>query len=130
MFRIPAIHLAEAQQRHQAETHMYLFAWSSPAARGRLGACHGVELPFLFGTLDAPGMARFAGTGPDAEALSRTMMDAWAAFAHGQARFLDRDRPWPTYDCQRRTTVVFDRITAVIDGPMEAERRAWDGLLG
>ena len=41
-----------------------------PRGSGALGACHAVELPFVFGTLDAPGMAAFSGSGPDAERLS------------------------------------------------------------
>jgi hypothetical protein len=29
------------------------------ARRGALGSCHAIELPFVFGTLAAPGMAAF-----------------------------------------------------------------------
>jgi para-nitrobenzyl esterase len=58
VFWMPAIQLAEAQQAHQTSTYMYRFSWPSPAVRGMLGACHAVELPFVFGTLDAPGMGR------------------------------------------------------------------------
>ena len=63
---------------------MYLFSWGSPGLRGALGACHAIELPFLFGTLDAPGMRRFAGEGPEAESVSEKMMDAWIAFARSR----------------------------------------------
>jgi carboxylesterase type B len=30
---------------------MYEFAWRSPQMGGRLGAAHGVEIPFVFDTL-------------------------------------------------------------------------------
>ena len=63
MFRIPSVRLAEAQRAHQPRTFMYLFVYESPARRGSLGACHALELPFMFGTLDAPTQDKFAGTG-------------------------------------------------------------------
>ena len=93
-FRVPAIRLAEAQAPHQPRTYKYFFTWSSPARRGTLGACHALELPFVFGTLDAPTMDRFAGKGPDAEALATRMMDAWIAFAKSGAWANPLFNPW------------------------------------
>ena len=49
---------------------MYVFTWPSPAA-GVLGACHAIELPFVFGTLDAPNMAGFSAGGSRAERCRR-----------------------------------------------------------
>jgi para-nitrobenzyl esterase len=80
VFRVPAVRLADAQSSH-APVYGYEFAWPSPARHGALGACHAIELPFIFGTLAAPGMAAFSGSGPDAERLSGVMMDTWSAFA-------------------------------------------------
>ncbi|MFD2500724.1 carboxylesterase family protein [Rhizorhabdus histidinilytica] len=48
VFRWPARRFAE---EHRGRTHMYEFDWRSPAFRGELGACHGLELPFMFDTL-------------------------------------------------------------------------------
>jgi len=128
-FRIPAIRLAEAQSAHEPHTYMYFFTWPSPARRGTLGSCHALELPFMFGTLDAPTMDRFAGKGPDAEELSARMMDAWAAFARtgrpGHAALPE----WPRYDASRRATLVFDKKCELVDGPLDLERSAWDAIL-
>ena len=128
-FRVPAIRLAEAQRVHQPRTYQYFFTWSSPARRGTLGACHALELPFVFGTLDAPTMDRFAGKGPEAEALSERMMDAWIAFARsgepGHAELPD----WPAYDAAKRATLVFDRECELAHAPLDAERAAWDGVI-
>ncbi len=128
-FRVPAIRLAEAQHRHQPETFMYLFTWESPARRGALGSCHALELPFMWGTLDAPTMDRFAGTGPDAEALSRAMMDAWLAFARGGDPGHRELPAWPRYDTERRATLVFDRKSELAHAPLDAERAVWDAIL-
>ena len=128
-FRIPSIRLAEAQASHQPRTYQYLFNWSSPARRGTLGACHALELPFVFGTLVAPTMDRFAGKGPDAETLSGLMMDAWIAFARSGEPGHASLPGWGGYDAANRATLIFDRACELAHAPLEAERAAWDGLI-
>jgi carboxylesterase type B len=54
-FRIPAIRLAEARVASSAATYMYEFAWRSPQFDKRLGACHALEIPFVFDTLHKEG---------------------------------------------------------------------------
>jgi len=127
-FRLPAISLAEAQAAHQRATFAYLFSWPSPAGRGALGACHAIELPFVFGTLGAPTMDRFAGRGPEAEALSLQMMDAWLAFARTGDPSHDGLVDWQPYEPRRRETLVFDRHSRLESDPHPAERRVWGEL--
>jgi para-nitrobenzyl esterase len=107
---------------------MYLFTYESPAMRGAMRACHALEIPFVFGTLTAPGQDRFAGTGPAVEKLSELMMECWLAFARSgdPAHLLAGD--WPHYDAERRATMVFDKQTQLEDAPYEDERAAWDGV--
>jgi len=128
-FRIPAIRLAEAQRRNEPRTFMYLFTWESPARRGTLGSCHALELPFMFGTLGAPTMDRFAGKGPEAEALSSRMMDTWIAFTRSGQPTHDGVPHWPAYETRARATLVFDRECPLVHAPLDAERAAWDGIL-
>jgi para-nitrobenzyl esterase len=127
-FRIGAIRLAEAQRPHQPHTYLYLFTYESPARRGALGACHALELPFVFGTLDAPTQDRFAGTGPIAGRLSENMMAAWLAFA----RRSDPSHPgigaWAAYDADRRATMIFGSECGLEYAPFEEERAAWEGI--
>jgi para-nitrobenzyl esterase len=106
---------------------MYLFTYESPAMRGALRACHALEIPFVFGTLDKPYQDRFAGKGPAAEALSAVMMDAWLAFAKAGNPSTDR-ADWVPYDQQRRATMVFDKVSGLEDDPYREERAAWDGI--
>jgi para-nitrobenzyl esterase len=125
-FRIPSIRFAEAYRAHQARTFMYLFTYESPSMHGALRACHALELPFVFGTLDAPFQDRFAGSGPAVDALSETMMDAWLSFAKTGNPSNRRAGDWVPYDTERRATMVFDRQTRLEDAPYEEERAAWD----
>jgi para-nitrobenzyl esterase len=128
-FRIPAIRLAESQRVHQEHTYMYLFTWPSPAAGGMLGSCHALELPFVFGTLDAPNMAPFSGSGPRAEQLSNVMMDTWLRFASGEDDRVDGLAHWPSYEADKRSTAILDAEPSLAHDPASAERRAWEGIL-
>lgn len=123
-FRSPAMRFALAQRAHQPRTYQYLFTWESPARRGAFGACHALEMPFVFGTLDAPTQDRFAGTGPQAERLAAHMMDAWLAFA----RTGDPAHPgigaWPAYDGASRPTMVFSGESGLAHDPLAEERLA------
>jgi para-nitrobenzyl esterase len=128
-FRIPCLRVAEAHLAHDPRTYVYLFSHESPASRGALRACHALELPFVFGTLDTPTQDRFAGKGPEVERLSAHMMDAWIAFARGGDPSHAALGDWPRYDTARRPTMVFDRQSRVEHGPLDVERAAWDGVI-
>lgn len=122
VFRVPAIRLAERQGRH-APVFMYRFDWASPALGGLLGACHGIELPFVFGTLEDPRAAQLVGTDDDARRLARIVQDAWIAFARSG------DPGWPAYTAQDRATRILGRESGLAHDPMGAERRFWEPFL-
>lgn len=93
-YRVPAQHIATLASRWARSAYRYEFDWPSPQWRGRLGAAHGVELPFVFGTLHTPQGREFAGESPPA-ALAQAMHQSWAEFArHG-------DPGWPPYQTGR-----------------------------
>jgi para-nitrobenzyl esterase len=123
-FRVPATRLAIAQRAHQPHAHLYLFTWESPARHGALGSCHALEMPFVFGTLDAPTQDRFAGAGAEAERLSTHMMDAWIAFARTGDPGHEGVGPWAAYDAAARPTMVFGRESGIQDNPFGDERAA------
>jgi len=126
-FGVQAARLAQAQAEHQPRTFHYLFDWESPTQR--LGACHALELSFVFGTLQAPGNEQFTGTGPDAERLSGQMMDAWIAFAKTGDPSCEAVGAWPSYDARDRHTLIFGKHTHLERAPFEEERALWDSLL-
>lgn len=120
IFRMPALRLLERQKKHDSRVYSYLFDWRSPAARGALGACHAVELAFVFGTHTKPGAAKFYGQGPDADTLAAATMDAWTSFAR------TGDPGWPAYDTSTRTTGLLGATYRTERAPFETERAAWD----
>jgi para-nitrobenzyl esterase len=123
-WRIPAIRLADAHAQGGSATYMYEFAWQSPEFDGRFGACHGLEIAFVFDTLDKrfkPFMGLLLGTEPPQQ-LADKMHAAWVAFA------TNGDCGWPQYDLSRRATMRFDLTSAVVDDPRSAERMLWEGV--
>ena len=109
VFRWPARRFAET---HRGRTHMYDFGWCSPACGGALGACHGVELPFVFDTLaSVTGPNGLVGEAPplEAQALADRVHSIWVEFARRGAA------PWPEYAAADRQ--VFD----LVEGRARAE---------
>jgi para-nitrobenzyl esterase len=123
MFRKTAIRIAEAQCKHAAGGYNYLVRWKSPAAGGRLGACHALEVGFVFGNHDAS----FGGSGPAADKLSREMQDAWLSFARTGNPSCKSLGNWPQY-CEGRSSMIFDSNSRVERAAYEEERHVWETL--
>lgn len=123
MFRKTAIRIAEAQCRHAAGGYNYLFCWKSPAAGGRLGACHALEVGFVFGNHNAA----FGGSGPAADNLSRQMQDAWLSFARSGNPSCRSLGDWPKYS-DGRASMIFDLESRVEKATYEEERHIWEIL--
>ena len=88
VFRMPARLFAAA---HQGRTHVYEFEWRSPMFGGELGACHAMELPFVFDTLaTCTGPRGLAGEAPP-QAVADRIHRIWVDFAASGAL------PWPEY---------------------------------
>ena len=121
--RIPAIRLAEAHVNNASRTYMYEFAWPSPTGNGLFGACHALEIPFVFDTLDqGPGqmLGDLLGSEPPRQ-LATAMHSAWVSF-------MTRGDPgWSAYELSRRATMRFDVVSRVVNDPRSAERALWEG---
>ncbi|MFI7382211.1 carboxylesterase/lipase family protein [Streptomyces sp. NPDC049813] len=118
-WRIPAVRLAESVPG----TYLYEFAWRSPQFDGGLGACHALELGFVFDLLDDPDYVPMAGERAPRD-LARTVHAAWVAFAE------TGDPGWPAYDpAGDRTTMVFDADACRPEpDPRATERKLWEGV--
>ena len=118
--RIPVLRLAEARVQHPSATYLYEFAWRTPQFDGLLGACHALEIPFVFDTL-GNGIGPLWGTDPP-QKLADTLHAAWVAFA------TRGDPGWPKYDLKRRATMRFDTTSEVVDEPRYEVQALWEGL--
>ncbi len=124
IFRVPAARLAETLGKNQPRVFNYLFTWKSPIPM--LGACHAIDLGFVFGTHVLLG--GLFGSGPAADALAQKTQDAWLAFARTGNPSCESLGDWPAYDPARRAAMMLGEKCEVALAPMEAERSAWDGI--
>ncbi len=111
VFGAPAERFADDSSRAGARTYTYRFAWRAPASR--LGACHCIELPFVFGAREAwEGAPMLAGADWDAdvEPLGAVVRGAWLRFARTGNPWTDA-LPWPPHSPGHGPTVVLDRET-------------------
>ncbi len=115
-FRVPSLRAADAHVAHEPRTFVYLFGWPSPALDGWLGACHVLEIPFVFGLQGAPDFVALTGSGPAADRLSEQMMGAWTAFARTDDPST-AELPWPQHDVATRPTMYFDERSRVEMAP-------------
>ena len=127
-FRIPAIRLAEAAHANGSDVYAYQFTWESPAMGGGFGACHALDVPFVFGTTEAAGLGILLGDAPPVS-LVDAMQESWLAFARTGDPSNDRLGRWPTYEPERRQTMRLDEATEVLEDPESERRDLWEGML-
>ena len=125
--RYPSTRLAEIQRAHNTAAYMYLFTWRSPYMGGMFGACHMLDLPFVFGTVHDPLVQAFTGGGPEVYRLAERMQDAWISFARTGNPSHEGLGDWPVYDSERRATMILGGECRLEDAPLEHERQAWQG---
>jgi para-nitrobenzyl esterase len=113
-FRAPTTALATAQEATGAPVHTYEFAWPTPV--GNLGACHALELGFVFDTL-GKGNAMAGPTAP--QQLADEMHRAWVAFAR------DGDPGWTAWTPDNPAVMTFDLASEVVIGPRAEELALW-----
>jgi para-nitrobenzyl esterase len=121
-FRVPSIRVAETRATGGAgHTWMYRFDYPAPADNQGLGACHGVEIPFVFGNVGLAETHPRIGGAPS-PAVTDQAHRVWVDF-------ITRGDPgWAAYDTGRRTTGLLAGNLTVADDPAGDERARWDGI--
>ena len=109
-----AITQAERKLAQNAPVYMYSFEWDTPIVDGTkaIKAFHTAELPL------AMRLVRY----PESESLSKQIAGAWAAFAKTGNPIHSALPHWPTYDVERRATMVFDVPSRLVYDPNRDER--------
>jgi para-nitrobenzyl esterase len=100
---------------------VYRFDHPAPEANRGLGACHAVEIPFVFGTTGRDDVHELIGDQPSqevADAAHRT----WVSFIS------DGSPGWKPYSVHKRPTGVLTGLVTEVADPDGAERALWDGI--
>ncbi|MGC9541412.1 carboxylesterase/lipase family protein [Streptomyces sp. UG1] len=112
LLRIPLHRLADARPG----TYVYEFAW--PSTLPGLGACHALELGFVFDTGDVPESRKLAGEGAPQE-LADEIHRAWVRFA------VEGGPGWQGWDESHPVRVFGDGGTHTAHGPRDPELALW-----
>ena len=126
-FAVPAVRVAEARAAAGSgsgagATWMYRFDHPDKESNNGFGACHAVEIPFVFRTHHNAGIATLLGPDPS-DAVADTAHTAWVSFV------TSGDPGWAPYTPATRTTgVISERGLEVVDDPDGAERALWDTI--
>ena len=119
-FRMPSIKQAEAHVKSggTGRTYMYYFAKRS-TQKPWIGACHSVELPYVFLNPDTPTIS-----GKPDMALARKVARIWTNFARTGNPSIE-GVAWPEYDLINRATVVIgdDSCIKVVNDPKAEQRK-------
>ncbi|MES1971166.1 MAG: carboxylesterase/lipase family protein [Pseudomonadota bacterium] len=110
---------AEARARAGTRSWVYQVDYTS-RTDPRRGAFHTMDIPLVFGTLDARGSQ--TGTAADARAASAAMQDSFVAFAIAGDPNHAGLPAWPVYDLTGRATMIFDARSHVEQDPRRWQR--------
>jgi para-nitrobenzyl esterase len=124
MFGVGTRRFADAHaQASAASTFAYEFTWRSAALDGKLGACHLMELPFVFDQAGLPalhGPGALLGTQPPPPDLAARVHATWVRFAtHG-------DPGWAAYSQATPIVQQIGETWTQAVGPHAKELRAWE----
>ncbi len=122
-FRMPSLHLAQANAAAGGTSYLFELELASPALAGVLGACHSLDVPLAFGTLDSPTGSQLVGDppAPEAVAVSRELQQAWVRFA------TTGDPGWAAHRPGQQLTRVLDTDSRTVPYPEQASHQIWQG---
>ncbi|MGW0187834.1 carboxylesterase/lipase family protein [Streptomyces sp. NPDC003362] len=113
LLRRPLHRLADARP---GSSYVYEFAW--PSQRPGLGACHALELGFVFDSGEVPESAKLAGEGAPQE-LADAMHAAWVRFT------VDGSPGWEAWDTAHPVRIFGDGEPHTAYGPRDPQLALW-----
>jgi para-nitrobenzyl esterase len=121
-FGIPAVRVAEARaSRATRNTWMYRFDHPDPSDNHRFGACHAVEVSFVFDTIDRDEVTPLVGDAPSA-AVAAAVHGTWVNF------ITNGDPGWAAYDTTTRTVGLLAQTSRAVSDPAADERALWTDI--
>lgn len=126
LYRQPTSRMLEARLNGATgRTFSYLFTWPSPLMNGKLGACHALEVPFVFRVLHRLEASTLVGENPPKE-LSEWVSGAWVEFARRGTPQSPGLPDWSAYAEPNRFTMLLNRRPELRSDPRGELRRMWN----
>ena len=122
LFREPAIRQAELHAESGGRHYMYY--WTKQSDIEQYGACHAVELAYVFNNLDD---SVYTGEQADAQ-LAATVQEMWVNFAKNGDPSTEAYK-WEEYGKDTRQTMVLGEDIHLVSDPMSQQRILIEPLL-
>jgi para-nitrobenzyl esterase len=131
-WRLPIRKFIDAYLAGGGAVFVYEFGYRTPVLDGQLGACHALEIPFVFDNLDEAGVEGFVGADPDGAGERRTtaaaMSAAWATFARDGIPRAPGVPDWPAQSVADRPVMQIGDRWHVIEDPHRERVEHWLAL--
>lgn len=125
VFRIPVFDLLAANCQGGGSSYAYTFTRPTQLANGSLGAIHAMEICYVFGNLNYPGIEEFSATSqPGATELAAEMMQHWINFAsNGKPGHVRND--WEAFEESQRNAMFFGELSGMRCDHWQSKDRVW-----
>ena len=122
IFRLPSMRQAEAHANNK--NRVFLYYWDYPSALPDMGACHAVELAYVFNNLHD---TIYTGDNIN-ETLAKQVQDMWVSFAETGEPSIEGIK-WEAYSKDDRNTLILGQNPRVERDWREKERKCLTPLL-
>lgn len=121
MFRIPMIAMAESHANSGGKTFVYY--WTYPSSKPHYGACHTVELAYVFGNLNEP---TYIGDSINPE-LSKQVQQMWVNFAKTGNPSIN-GLTWSEYNTASHPTMILGSKCRMENDPLANQRKLMNDI--
>ena len=104
----------------RAKAYFYLLEWETPV--GPFRTPHTLEIPLVFDNVETSRL--LLGAGPAPQLVASQMSAAWLAFARTGDPNTALLPKWPAYEAAKRSTMMFNQTSRVVEDPYTATRKA------
>jgi para-nitrobenzyl esterase len=109
--RKAAVKMADLKSaQNSADVYMYFFTWKP--STNALGACHGMELPFMFNNIAL--QREMTGGTLEAYKLADLISSAWISFIRTGNPNVKGLPEWEPYTAENGNTMIFDNECTVL----------------
>ena len=115
-FRVPALKIAQIHAKNKG--NVYLYYWIYPSSIPNLGACHAVELSYIFNNLNYDGII---GNKNINYKLAETSQDMWANFEKN-GNPSTKEYKWEKYECKNEFCMIFGKEVELKTNLFDKER--------
>jgi len=130
-FTAPARRLARGIDLNQTEpVWRYLFSHSQAGLGSIYGAAHGLELPFIFQSVEETNYGKGAFYNNNDKVVAKALLDYWTNFARTGNPNSNGLTVWPTYDWQKDPYLDIKSPVASGEGLRTQKSDYWDRARG